>query len=135
MPRARRQRISTRFETRPNFERLGIPVAEVISSEYCRAWQTADLAFGTTEEVEALNFLPFETYDDAQIEAMRDRVTPLLTRPIEGSGNRVIVAHDDPFEAVTGIYPEPQGAAYVLRIDGDGVEVLGMIGPDEWEGL
>jgi hypothetical protein len=28
------------------FDQLQIPVGEVYSSEYCRAWQTADLAFG-----------------------------------------------------------------------------------------
>ncbi|MCK0169153.1 histidine phosphatase family protein [Jannaschia sp. S6380] len=117
------------------FERLEIPVAEVLSSQYCRAWQTADLAFGGTEEVEALNFLPFEDYDDAQVRQMQDRVTPLLTQDLPASGNRVIVAHDDPFEAVTGIYPEPQGAAYVLRIDGETVEVLGKIDPDAWPDL
>jgi hypothetical protein len=26
----------------------------------------------------------------------------------------VIVGHDDVFEAATGIYPEPQGVAYIL---------------------
>ena len=45
----------------------------------------------------------------------------------------MIVGHDDPFEAATGIYPEPQGVAYVLRPDGaGGFEVLGHIDPDAW---
>ncbi len=116
------------------FERLAIPVGEVLSSEYCRAWQTADLAFGRYEKTPALNFQPAETYSDAQVAAMRDAVTPLLSEPpAEPGENTVIVAHDDPFEAATGIYPEPMGVAYVLRPGGDGTfEVLGAIAPDQW---
>jgi phosphohistidine phosphatase SixA len=111
---------------------LNIPVSEVISSEYCRAWQTADLAFGGYRKSAELNFEPAETYTDAQFDAMRGRVVPLISAP-SAAGNRVIVGHDDPFEAATGIYPEPQGVAYVLRPDGaGGFEVLGHIDPDAW---
>lgn len=109
-----------------------IPVAEVISSEYCRAWQTADLAFGRFAVMAALNFEPAEDYAPEQVQAMADRVTPLLTAPVP-HGNRVIVGHDDPFKAATGIYPEPQGVAYVIRPDGaGGFAVLGHIPPDGW---
>ena len=108
-----------------------IPVADVLSSEYCRAWQTADLAFGRYQPLAALNFEPAEEYSEAQFEAMAARVMPLL---VAGSGsNRVIVGHDDPFEAAVGIYPEPQGVAFVLKpLPGGGVEVLGSIAPDGW---
>lgn len=113
---------------------LHIPVSEVISSEYCRAWQTADLAFGGYRKEPALNFEPSEVYTDAQVSAMRDRVAPLITAPLpKAAGNRVIVGHDDPFEAVTGIYPEPQGVAYVLKPDGSGgFSILGHIDPEAW---
>ncbi len=111
---------------------LSIPVGEVLSSEYCRAWQTADLAFGTYAKTPALNFEPAESYSSAQTAAMRDRVLPLLLAPVAAGTNRVIVGHDDPFEAATGIYPEPQGVAYVLRADGGELTVLGSIPPDGW---
>lgn len=113
-------------------EAQGIPVGEVLSSQYCRAWQTAALAFGTYAETAALNFEPAEEYTDAQFAAMRDRVLPLIVAPIPAGENRVIVGHDDPFEAVTGIYPEPQGVTYVLRVEGEAFEVLGAIPPDGW---
>ena len=113
------------------FDRLDIPVGEVMSSQYCRAWQTADLAFGRTEELAALNFEPAEEYTDAQFAAMRERVAPLVSEPV-AEGNRVIVGHDDPFEAVTGIYPEPQGVTYVIAPASDGPQVLGVIEPDAW---
>ncbi len=117
------------------FERLGIPVGDVVTSQYCRAWQTADLAFGQMREDAALNFEPAEDYTEAQMAAMRDRVAPLITAPLENGMNRVIVGHDDPFEAVTGVYPEPQGVTYVLSVEGTSIEVLGAIPPDAWSGL
>ncbi|MGC1495484.1 MAG: histidine phosphatase family protein [Sulfitobacter sp.] len=112
---------------------LAIPVSEVFSSEYCRAWQTADLAFGRYAKDGALNFEPAEEYTTEQFAKMRENVMPFLTEPIPDKGNRIIVGHDDPFEAATGIYPEPQGVAYVLKSDGKGgFEVLGHIDPDAW---
>ncbi len=113
-------------------ERLDIPVGEVISSQYCRSWQTADLAFGRYVKDAALNFEPAEDFSEAQIAAMRGRVLPLLAAPVEGP-NRVIVGHDDPFEAATGLYPEPQGVAYVVRPEpGGAITILGSIGPGDW---
>ena len=107
-----------------------IPISDVLTSEYCRAWQTADLAFGTYSKTSDLNFEPAESYSAAQVATMADRVRPLL---VSGTGNRVIVGHDDPFEAVTGVYPEPQGVAFVLRTNGDGtVKIVGSIDPENW---
>lgn len=115
------------------FVRLGIPVETVISSQYCRAWQTADLAFGRYEQTPDLNFEPAEEYTEAQTKTMRDRMTPHLSR-VPGQGvNTILVGHDDPFEAATGIYPEPMGVAFILRPQGEGrFEVLGSIKPDAW---
>lgn len=118
------------------FEFLNIPVGLVYSSEYCRAWQTADLAFGRYVQTSDLNFEPAEEYTDAQFAAMRDRITPHLATPPAPGFNTVLVGHDDPFDAATGIYPEPMGVVYVVTPTGDGqFEVLGHIAPDEWVGL
>lgn len=112
-----------------------IPLGTVLSSEYCRAWQTAELVAGRHETTDALNFEPAEDYSDAQMAAMRDRVAPLLGEVPE-RGNTLLVGHDDPFEAATGIYPEPMGVAYILRPDGSGgFEVLGRIAPTDWPGV
>ena len=64
--------------------------------------------------------------------AMRNRMMPHLSA-VPGDGtNTVLVGHDDPFDAATGICPEPMGVTFVLRPLGDGFEVLGGIGPDVW---
>jgi phosphohistidine phosphatase SixA len=113
-----------------------IPIGEVISSEYCRAWQTASLAFGQYEKNSALNFLPFEDYTPAQMEQMKANITPLLTAMPESDTNTIIVGHDDLFEAATGIYPDPQGMAYVVKPDGNGgFEVMANMLPEEWAEL
>ncbi len=117
------------------FKRLEIPVGEVISSEYCRAWKSADLAFGSYTMNADLNFEPAEEYTDEQIAAMRDRMVPHLSKTPQ-EGNTVLVGHDDPFEAATSIYPEPMGVVFVLRPEGDGgFKVLGSIAPDVWNSI
>ena len=118
------------------FEAAEIPIGEVTSSEYCRAWETASLAFGQYQKDSALNFLPFEDYTDEQVEQMKANVTPLLTAVPENGTNNIIVGHDDIFEAATGIYPDPQGMAYVLKPHGDGgFEVIANMLPEEWAEL
>ena len=110
-----------------------IPIGTVTTSEYCRAWTTAGLAFGEYEKDPALNFLPFEDYTDAQVEEMKANVTPLLTAVPEDGTNNIIVGHDDIFESATGIYPAPQGIAYVVKPDGNGgFELIANMLPEEW---
>ena len=51
---------------------------------------------------------------------MKANITPLLTTMPEGGNNNIIVGHDDTFESATGIYPDPQGIAYVVKLNGNG---------------
>lgn len=115
------------------FSDLKIPVGEVYSSEYCRAWQTADIAFGRYKKMSALNFPPSEDYTETQTKQMRDAVMPMLIAIPAPGTNTVIVGHDDIFEAATGIYPEPQGIAYILKPDGKGnFEIIANVQAEEW---
>ena len=110
-----------------------IPVSKVLSSEYFRAWQTAWLAFEKYEKKSEFNFLPHEDYTKEQMVEMKKRVLPYLSKKHDLGGNLVIVAHDDPFEATTGIYPEPMGVCYVVKPLGDAkFEILGFIPPSAW---
>ncbi|NJK59093.1 MAG: histidine phosphatase family protein [Oscillatoriales cyanobacterium SM2_1_8] len=118
------------------FQAKNIPVGEVVASQYCRAWQHADLAFGRHQKDARLNFLPFEEYSEAQVQEMKDKVMPLLTAVPASGQNTVIVGHDDIFEAATGIYPDPQGIAYVLTPNGQGGFTLqANLLPAEWGSL
>ena len=119
-----------------SFSVLDIPVGALYSSEYCRAWKTARIAFGKPVKQAALNFEPAETYSPDQLAKMRSAVVPMLSALPSSGTNTVIVGHDDPFEAATGIYPEPQGVSYVVKPLGDGkFEVIGSIKPADWPAL
>ncbi|MBF2056362.1 MAG: histidine phosphatase family protein [Cyanobacterium sp. T60_A2020_053] len=115
------------------FNYYSIPVGEVISSQYCRAWQTADLAFGRYVKNSALNFPKAEDYTDEQLAMMKTQLMPMLTKLPPQGMNTVIVGHDDLFEATTGIYPDPQGMAYVVQPDGaGGFRLVANMLPSDW---
>jgi phosphohistidine phosphatase SixA len=110
-----------------------IPYDDVITSDYGRSVKTAAIAFGEYQKDSNLNFLPFEDYTPEQIEEMRENILPLLTAVPDEGTNTVIVGHDDLFEAGTGIYPDPQGIAYILEPDGNGdFEIIANLLPEEW---
>jgi phosphohistidine phosphatase SixA len=115
------------------FRAAKIPVGTVLASDYCRAWQTADLAFGSFKRNSALNFVKSEEYSPAQRLQMKTAVMPLLTSLPTPGTNTIIVGHDDVFDAATGYYPKPQGMAYVLKPDGRGkFEIVASVGPEAW---
>ena len=110
-----------------------ILIGKVHSSEYQRAKDTAELAFGKYKENSKLNFLPFEDYTDEQLDIYHDRVAPMLSKKLKNSKkNMVIVGHDDPFEGTTNIYPDPQGTAYVLAPQGDSYDIIAKLQPSDW---
>ena len=115
------------------FEANDIIIGKVITSDYCRAKDTAEIAFDRIDEVNSdLNFLPFEDYTQEQLNTYHDRVAPMLSEGVEG-GNKVIVGHDDPFEGATNIYADPQGTAYVLEPkNGDSYNIIARLEPNDW---
>ena len=77
--------------------------------------------------------MPFAEFSDEHMAKMKKRVLPFLSTKPEKGKNTVIVAHDDPFEAATGIYPDSQGICYVLEPKGKGsFKILGSLEPSEW---
>ncbi len=121
----------------------GIPVGDVISSDYCRAYNTADLAFGAYTKNSDLNFLPCVECTPEDYKNYAKRVAPLMSAKPEDGKNTFLVGHDDPFQGVTmpvvptnGIYPAPMGVAYVAKPLGDGnFELIAKIEPDAWPAL
>ena len=117
-------------------ETLGIPVKTVLSSDYCRAKDTAHQAFRRYTTDSRLNFLPCEECSDLQSATYALRVRPLLSTVPQAGSNTVLVGHDDPFEAATGIYPEPMGVTYIIQPLGSGkFEVKAFINPNNWQQL
>ena len=109
-----------------------VPIGRVISSEYCRAIDTAQLSFGEHETNKALNFLPCEVCTESDNKIYRQRLLPLLSQSVDQEQNLVLVGHDDPFEAVTGIYPEPMGILFIIEPkEKQTFNILGSIHPED----
>jgi len=91
--------------------------------------------FGSYSTNADLNFEPAEEFTEEQFSAMRERITPHMSKAPK-KGNTILVGHDDPFEAATGIYPEPMGIIFVLEPKGNGTfEILGSITPNSWDDI
>ncbi|OSM01447.1 histidine phosphatase family protein [Magnetofaba australis] len=114
---------------------LGIPIAEVLSSPYCRCRDTAQLAFGSAK-MKVQEFLHFAIglSKQGRMQAA-DALRALLSAKVAPGGNRVIVSHNSNLREAAAIWPKPEGVAYVFRPLGDGFEVVGRIAPDQWRQL
>ncbi len=125
--------ISQAVQIGQSIETLKIPFQNVYSSDYCRAKDTAHYAFRRYTIESRLNFLACEDCSDLQSAAYASRVRPLLSTIPPAGTNTILVGHDDPFEAATGIYPEPMGVTYVIQPQDLGeFEVKAFINPDDW---
>jgi phosphohistidine phosphatase SixA len=103
-------------------ERLEIPIGRVLSSPFCRALDTAQLAIGkaTTE-------LVLENLETAESEAERedriDGLRSLLSDSPQGVTNSVQVSHGFNINASAGV-TIAEGEAAIFRPDGEGGFVL-----------
>lgn len=110
---------------------LKIPIGSVITSPYCRCQETARLAFGTLEVSDDLRFgLGNDKQQTAHLsQALKQR---LSTAPAEGA-NTILVSHTANLKEAAGIWPEPEGAAYVFKpLPDDNFKYVGKIPPDAW---
>ena len=106
------------------FAARAAPVDRVLSSRYCRCLDTARFAFGegVAEPVEALDALAADAAaKEKQLAAMQK-----LVRDFSGSGNLVLVTHQENIVALTGVSPR-EGEAVVVRPEGDKLHVIGRI--------
>ncbi|MCU0832122.1 MAG: histidine phosphatase family protein [Rhizobiaceae bacterium] len=117
--RTQAQRIGARIAAR------GIRIERVLTSQWCRARDTATLAFGRTpiSEEPALNsFFSDRSTEPQQTEAVRKLIVEF-----NGAGNQVMVTHQVNITALTGIVPR-EGEAVIVDANPDGsLAVIGRI--------
>ena len=114
------------------FKALRIPVGKVLSSPYCRAVDTAKLAFGRHEVSDVLYFAigVGKTEREQQGLALRQM---LATPPARGT-NTVLVAHHANLKEAAGIWPKREGEANVFRPRPDGgFDYLGEVTAAAWK--
>lgn len=113
---------------------LGIPVGAVLSSPYCRAVDTARIAFGRYEVDDMLRATFFTSAEETR--AINAYLRELLSVPPAPGTNTVILGHTANLDDVTRVWPKPEGVAHVFRPLGDGgFQHLGRITPDNWAAL
>jgi phosphohistidine phosphatase SixA len=116
------------------FERLRIPVGNVIASPYCRTMETAELAFGrVTAEPELAHTV---TADNATTRRRAEALSKLLATVPAAGGNTVMSGHTGNLQEATGIWPSPEGVAIVFKPDGRGSSrFLATVPPTRWAEL
>lgn len=110
-----------------------IPVGRVVASPFCRTWESANMAFGRHERVDALKILPAKDYSPEQNAIMKAGLMPFVsTAPATGT-NLIVMAHDDNLTAAGGPLLDVQGEAAVIKPDGKGgFTAVARIKPDQW---
>ncbi len=116
------------------FTTLGIPVGEVLSSEFCRCAETARLAFGRVALAPDLS--SFGTAEDeAEQQRRAEALRRLLSTPPPPKTNTVLVGHLFNIQAAAEV-SLPEGGAAVFRPAGpEGFLLVGKVGPEEWTAL
>jgi len=106
------------------FREHGVTVDAVLSSEFCRARQTAELAFGNYESWNALNLAEILPASEAEwlMEDVRERIGDF-----SGEGNLVIVSHRSNINTITFQQTEAGDMVVVEPDDFGGFTVLGTI--------
>ncbi len=113
------------------FKALKIPVGAVTTSPFCRCKDTAMLAFGRFVVSDDLYFAIGASAGETRRFAESLRAM-LATPPAKGT-NAVIVSHTANLREATGIWPKPEGVAYVFRPLPEGkFEAIAMVLPEDW---
>jgi phosphohistidine phosphatase SixA len=108
------------------FRQKGIAVSLVLTSQWCRARETAELmAVGPIEEAPAAlnSFFGRPGEREAATEALKSRLAAL---PV-GAATVVLVTHQVNITALTGVFPQSGEAVVLRRGEGGSFQPLGRL--------
>jgi len=111
-------------------KQLGIPIAKVITSPYCRAKDTAMLMF---KHAEVDNNLQFSiSKNAAESKKLGAYLKQVMTAAKPASTNHVFVGHTSNLRDGLGVWPKPEGVMVVFKPTQEGLKFKGMIKPADW---
>jgi broad specificity phosphatase PhoE len=116
---------------------LRIPVAKVLSSEYCRATETARLLdLGPVTKTPDIVNLRSASYAGGN-EAAVQRARRVLAQPPAAGGNAVIVGHGNLISAAAGVTAGEGGGAIFKPASGsqNAFEIIARLDAEDWEKL
>jgi phosphohistidine phosphatase SixA len=107
------------------FAKRGLQVGKVLSSQWCRSRDTAELAFpGRVEEQSAFNSF----FGDRSEEPEKTATARNMFARWQGPGLLVAVTHQVNISALTGIAPR-SGEGIIVRMEQGEARVLGRLPP------
>jgi phosphohistidine phosphatase SixA len=113
------------------FQTLRIPVGTVTTSPFCRCKDTAQLAFGRSSVSNDLYFAIGT--NESETKRFTESLRGMLSTPPAKAANSVIVSHTANLREAAGIWPKPEGVAYIFRPLPNGkFEPIAMVLPEEW---
>jgi phosphohistidine phosphatase SixA len=116
------------------FRALGINVATVMTSPFCRCLDMGKLAFGAVTVSEGLLFSIHK--DQQETERLAATLRTLLGTVPQDGGNTVLISHSVNLKEAARIDPKTEGEAHIFRPHGDGrFSHIAQIGPQEWVAL
>jgi len=105
------------------FHEEAVPVAKVLTSQWCRCRETAELAFpGLVEAAPIFNSF----FQDRSRGPTQTRQALKLLEDWSGSGALVIVTHQVNITALTGVFPA-SGEGIAVRMESGELTVLGRL--------
>lgn len=115
------------------FGLLGVKVSKVYASPYCRAVDTAKLAFGEVTVVPDLEFAIAKS--EAEAKRLGRALRKMLENQPPKGTNTVIVAHSANLKEAIDIFPQPEGVAHIFRYQDGRLTHVGRVPPEQWAAL
>lgn len=101
------------------FAAKGVPIDQVVTSQWCRCIDTAEFAFGRNHEIEELPAIN-SFYQDRSTQEAQTKETIAFIETLKPNSNTIMVTHQVNITALTGIVPRQGEAILVRTIKGEG---------------
>jgi phosphohistidine phosphatase SixA len=118
---------------------MRLPIAKVVSSDFCRSWQTAEALFGKggytiTDKLTVP--LSYPLVNAADTELNNKNLNAMLSEKPSAGSHTFLVSHGINVLLATGYHPDIQGEVVVFRPEGSGKYTrLGSIQQADWSRL
>lgn len=112
------------------FRAIGIPVADVVTSPYCRCIETGKLAFGKAQISKDLAFSVAEDKKDAE-QLAKALKTMLGTKPTVQT-NSVLISHSGNLQDAVNMFPKPEGVTMIFKPGNNAYEFVQRVEAQEW---
>ena len=103
------------------FAAKGVPIDQVVASEWCRTLDTAEFAFGRSHDIQPLPAIN-SFFQDRSTEEAQTNETIKFIEGLKYNSNTIMVTHQVNITALTGIVPRQGEAILVRAIKGEGDE-------------